>query len=76
MNEATGELNATVIIVVAVAMLAAFFFSVLWPRINEDLQQSARCSDAICDIGINKQGVVDCYSPGAKNNLFTCPYRG
>lgn len=34
MKEASGELNMTVITIVAIAAIAAFFSAVLWPRIR------------------------------------------
>lgn len=77
MKEATGELNGTLVVFIAVGLLMAFFFTVLWPRLNKDLEHSARCSDAICDVGINSSEMVDCYMPGtSKSETFMCPYRG
>lgn len=77
MKEALGELNGTIIVVIAVGLLMAFFFTVLWPNIKGDLQNNAKCSDAICDVGINKNAMTDCYSPGTeKSKTFECPYRG
>ena len=34
MKEASGELNMTVVTIVAIAAIAAFFSAVLWPRIR------------------------------------------
>ena len=48
MKEATGELNMTVIIVITIGALSAFFFSVIWPKLNSNLKQNASCSDAVC----------------------------
>lgn len=77
MKEATGELNSTVIVVTAVALLAAFFFTVIWPSIEGSLQKTSKCSDAICDVGINANNMADCYSPGdKKKEIFECPYKG
>lgn len=77
MKEATGELNSTLIVVVAVALLAAFFFMVIWPNVKGSLQKTSKCSDAICDVGINSNNMVDCYTPGDKSKeLFECPYKG
>lgn len=79
MKEATGELNSSVIVITAVAMLAAFFFMVIWPNIRGDLQTTSRCSDAVCDVGYNKNNMTYCYTPGTnKKNpeVFECPYRG
>lgn len=48
MKEATGELNMTVITVVAIAAVAAFFYAVVWPSIQSSIQQGTKCADAIC----------------------------
>ena len=37
MKEATGELNGTLIVVIAIAALSAFFFTVIWPLIRQNL---------------------------------------
>ncbi len=37
MKEATGELNMTVITVVAIAAVAAFFYAVVWPAIKNSV---------------------------------------
>ena len=80
MKEATGELNSTVIVVMAVAVLAAFFFSVLWPLIRSNYEANAKCSDAVC--GYNCEGdkqeasegsITCCYN---KTTVMTCPYKG
>ena len=36
MREATGELNSTLIVVMAIAALAAFFFMWIWPVYREN----------------------------------------
>ncbi len=81
MKEATGELNVTVIVVISVGILSAFFFSVIWPMINDNFEANSRCSDAICvceDIDeCVRTGTVDgCYIAGNKDNTFTCDYKG
>lgn len=77
MKQATGDMNATVIVLTAVALLSAVFFMVIWPMLREGMQKGARCSDAICDVGYNENGMAYCYNPqdNAKE-LFECPYRG
>ncbi len=40
MKEATGELNMTVITVVAIAAVAAFFYAFLWPAIQSGLSRN------------------------------------
>ena len=40
MKEATGELNMTVITVVAIAAVAAFFYALVWPAIRNSIARS------------------------------------
>ena len=61
MKEATGELNMTVVTVVAIAAVAAFFYAFVWPSIQNSIEASTNCSMANC--------------PGAASNDFTnCTY--
>ena len=69
MKEATGELNMTVITVVAIAAVAAFFYAFIWPQIQASLalttacnsidsngnytSEEASCSSYVCSIEIN-----------------------
>ena len=62
MKEATGELNMTVVIVIAVGILAAFFYTVIWPLIGNDFDKNSRCADAICSCkteACKKDGMAD-----------------
>ncbi len=47
MKEATGELNMTVVTVVAIAAVAAFFYAFIWPAIKTNILNSTKCSSAI-----------------------------
>ena len=38
MKEATGELNMTVITVVAIAAIAAFFYAFVWPAVKKNIE--------------------------------------
>lgn len=83
MKEATGELNATVIIFSAVALLTVVFFMVVWPLVKDGFYESASCANAVCDNGFitsgEDKGKVYCISPtddGATPEVFTCPFRG
>lgn len=50
MKEATGELNMTVITVVAIAAVGAFFYAVIWPVIKNNINRNTYCSAAYsCD---------------------------
>ncbi len=44
MKEATGELNMTVVTVVAIAALMAFFYLIIWPTIKTGLTLTSACS--------------------------------
>lgn len=46
MKEATGELNMTVVTVVAIAAVMAFFYAFVWPTIRSSLQLNTACSTA------------------------------
>lgn len=46
MKEATGELNMTVVTVVAIAAVGAFFYVFIWPAIQTSILQSTYCATA------------------------------
>lgn len=37
MKEASGELNMTVVTIIAISLIAAFFAGFIWPRIQESI---------------------------------------
>ena len=76
MKEATNELSASVIVIGAIAMLSALFFTFVWPIVKEGLTNDATCADAICDIGYNNNYMAYCYTEGNKSKVFECPFRG
>ncbi len=76
MKEATAELNGTLIVVIAIAALSAFFFTIIWPMVRQNLKDQAGCSTAVCDKGVGTNGMVYCYAPNNKNDIIYCPYRG
>lgn len=47
MKEATGELNMTVITVVAIAAIGAFFMAFVWPQLKGSVTGTAKCSSAV-----------------------------
>ena len=49
MKEATGELNMTVVTVVAIAAIGAFFYAFIWPSIKNSITSSVNCNQANCD---------------------------
>ena len=46
MKESTGELNMTVVTIVAIAALLAFFYLVIWPNLQTGMALSSACSAA------------------------------
>lgn len=48
MKEATGELNMTVVTVVAIAAIGAFFYAFVWPNIQNSIIASTNCASAQC----------------------------
>ena len=46
MKEATGELNMTVITVVAIGAIVAFFYLLIWPSIRTSLALTSACNSA------------------------------
>ena len=60
MKEATGELNMTVVTVVAIAAVGAFFYAIIWPAIKSNLLANTYCASAIkCEDQGN--GTSQCY---------------
>lgn len=51
MKEATGELNMTVIAVVAIAAVGAFFYAFIWPQVSKSIKKNTKCADAYCEPG-------------------------
>ena len=87
MKEATGELNTTLITVLAIAMLLALFSTFIFPNVLKGLEGRATCADAICDKGYLPDSYTSlCYAPtkndgkggqtGGSTEIFECPYRG
>ena len=46
MKEATGELNMTIITVVAIAAISGLFILVIWPMIKGGITGSTRCASS------------------------------
>ena len=80
MKEATGELNMTVVIVLAVGILSVFFFAVLWPSIKGTFIANNKCSDAVCDPKTLSDGLVTCKYYDKNGNEqgtdFKCVWKG
>lgn len=81
MKQATGELNSSIIVMTAVALLTAFFFMVIWPNIKGTLTDRATCANAVCNPGFDSEGFAHCHPPkntwrGTDTGEILCPYRG
>lgn len=78
MKRTMGNLNMTVVAVLIIALLSAFFFYTLWPMIRNNFAQSTSCDRAICEATPNGDGSVDCvvyYDDGTSANI-TCAWKG
>ena len=66
MKEATGELNMTVVTVVAIAAVGVFFYIFVWPAIQNNLLANTYCASAFgCECGDDKKK--------CKCNYYTSP---
>lgn len=75
MKEATGELNMTVITVVAIAAVAAFFYAFVWPSIQTSLAGTTACNaGAGAKIGTSADAdYVDCSDANADGE-YSCSF--
>ncbi len=72
MKEATGELNMTVVTVVAIAAVAAFFYAFVWPNIKTSI-----AAQSVCANGPNytdKDNGIECGSTNS-NGQYTCNFK-
>ena len=79
MKEATGELNMTVITVVAIAAVAAFFYAFVWPNIQNSIKANTYCATAQCtDCQTGKGNSTSCkcyYGDNFDQGPITCTFR-
>ena len=84
MKEATGELNLTVVVVIAVGLLIAFFYFTVWPHLDANFEANSKCSKAICENPCKKSENVcpdaldklaKCHVKGSDNIIY-CPWKG
>ena len=78
MKHAISDLNMTVVIIVAIAGLVAFFGGIVWPSIKSHINTSANCNDAIClyeNCNVDN-GTCQCYMAGKESQMFECPFKG
>ncbi len=75
MKEAAGELNITLVVVLAIGALMAFFLGVVWPLIDGELTHDANCDRAICGSEA-VDGMVVCHADDNPDITFHCPFKG
>ena len=75
MKEASGELNLTIIVVMAVGMLMAFFYTLIWPMIRQNIIANTKCAAAVCEKCDSPDGckAVTCHYKGQE---FKCVWKG
>lgn len=75
MKEATGELNMTVITVVAIAAVAAFFYAFIWPSIKTTIAAQSICANGP-NYSVGSAGTLGYVSCGSVNaqGKYTCNY--
>ena len=75
MKEATGELNMTVITVVAIAAVAAFFYALVWPAIRNSIGKNTCTNSNGTWDATNKccieEGKTTCSSDNTNTNSTT-----
>ena len=72
MKEATGELNMTVITIVAIAAIAGFFAVVIYPGIKKNIEQTTMCASAACPASCNDTTCKCKYTDGNTEKEITC----
>ncbi len=78
MKEATGELNMTVITVVAIAAVGAFFYAFIWPRVKSNISKSTECANAVCQscsVQGNSRVCTGCTSSDGEEIKGNCTYK-
>lgn len=77
MKEASSELNATVVVVLAIGVLMAFFYYTIWPILKDNFEKNSQCSKAICETkDEDNDGYVTCHSKDDSTRDFKCVYKG
>ena len=73
MKEASGELNMTVVTVVAIAAVAAFFYAFVWPSVKTSITSATKCSSAICPSNCQANQACACtYYEGSAPTTVYC----
>lgn len=74
MKEATGELSSSLIAVICIAILIAFFYFEIWPIFKTNFNAETACDKAVCEPNVDKEtGLVNCSLDG---QIFQCKFKG
>jgi len=78
MKEATGELNMTVITVVAIAAVATLFYTLVWPTIQKSIVNNTCATYGEGWHAEKKQGTEDTLNGenASKQKYHCCPPEG
>ena len=70
MKEATGELNMTVVTVVAIAAVGAFFYAFVWPNIKAGLMKNT-CNN-VCPMDSKNSNKKTTVKKNGDNYVCNC----
>ena len=75
MKEATGELSNSVVVIICVAILVAFFFLTVWPMLRGNFRAQTDCEKATCNRATFNPdtGMITCEY---EERTFECKYKG
>lgn len=87
MKNATAELSNLLVVTVCVAILVAFFYSVIWPLLENNFSEQTACDKALCGTVPDANGKVKCcitevdptnntIACKAGGTTFMCDYKG
>lgn len=65
MKEATSGLNMGLVTIIAIGVMAAFFYTVLWPQVKSNYDRNTKCDKAVC-----KSNTYDSSTGKVKCNLY------
>ena len=79
MKEATGELNLSAVVAISIGVLAAFFFTIIWPMLKGDFSKNNDCNRATCDCSVKTRNAHNkkclCKTKNS-TGTFECVYKG
>lgn len=72
MKEATGELNMTVITVIAIAAVAALFYAFVWPMIQRTIVQQTCNTYGVGYTATKSTDTTKCKTASDKTSCWIC----